>query len=66
MGKSFWELEITEFGWGLWLMNAILATWEAEMRGGGRGLRPAWAKNSPDPISKISKAKCAGGMAQVV
>jgi hypothetical protein len=30
------------------------------------GLRPAWANRSQDPISKITRAKCTGGVAQVV
>jgi hypothetical protein len=31
-----------------------------------RGSKPAWANSSRDPISKITRAKEAGGMAQVV
>jgi hypothetical protein len=48
-----------------WLTAVILATW------GGwdqedHGLKPAWANSSWDPISKITRAKGTGGVAQEV
>jgi hypothetical protein len=48
-----------------WLMPVILTTWEAEI---GRIMvraRPDQANTSLDPSSKITRAKCTGGVAQV-
>jgi hypothetical protein len=43
----------------------VLATWEVETGGAG-DLGSAWANSSSYPISKITRAKSTGGVAQVV
>jgi hypothetical protein len=48
-----------------WLMPVILTTWEAEIRRIGHS-RPAWANSLRDPISKITRAKRMGVVAQTV
>jgi hypothetical protein len=45
-------------------MVAHTCTWEAEIR--KTGSKPAWANSSQDPISKITRAKWTGGVAQAV
>jgi hypothetical protein len=45
-----------------WFMPVILVTWDVD----GHGLRPAWENSVRDPISKITRAKWTGGVAQVV
>jgi 2,3-bisphosphoglycerate-independent phosphoglycerate mutase len=45
-------------------MPAVLANWEAEV--GRISLPPAWANKLQDPISKTTRAKWTGDMAQVV
>jgi hypothetical protein len=49
-----------------WLMPLILATWGAEVRRIVVWGQPSQAHSSQDPISKITRAKWTGGMAQVV
>jgi hypothetical protein len=61
--SSFWILlfecrKIFSKLW--WLMPVFVATWE------DRGSSPAWANSSRNLISKITRAKWTGGVAQVV
>jgi hypothetical protein len=50
--------------WVQGLTPIILAPWG--LRSGGLSLRPAWANSLWDPISKISRTKCTGGVVQEV
>jgi hypothetical protein len=49
-----------------WLMPVILTTWEAKIGWENQSLRPAQANSSQDPISKITREKWTGGVAQAV
>jgi hypothetical protein len=48
-----------------WRMSVILATWEVAIRR-FHGSRPGWANSSWDPISKITRTKWTGAVAQKV
>jgi hypothetical protein len=49
---------------GSCLASRILATWEIDQE--DHGLRPAWVNSLQYSISKISRAKWTGGVAQAV